>query len=140
MAARTRSILVGLVALGVMGILLFLLRTGRGTNPVPAEGEATPPGTSEAPPGPAPTGARAGSSGQAPGTQPPAHAAAPKTEVVAELGWGSGASQLGRHRPQEASPEAPMSMAADMLGNVVVLDQINGRLFRLDPDGNVVGT
>jgi hypothetical protein len=33
-----------------------------------------------------------------------------------------------------------MSMAADMLGNVVVLDQVNGRLFRLDPDGKVIGT
>jgi outer membrane protein assembly factor BamB len=144
MAARTRSthrsILVGLVALGVMGFLLFLLRSGRGANQVPAEGEAPSTGASEAPPGPARAGARPGSSGQAPGTQAPAPTVAPKTEVVVELGWGSGASQLGRHRPQEASPEAPMSMAADMLGNVVVLDQINGRLFRLDPEGKVVGT
>jgi hypothetical protein len=61
-------------------------------------------------------------------------------EIVAELGWGTGDSQLGRERPQEANPEAPMSLAVSPLGDIVVLDQVNGRLVRLGPDGKVHGT
>jgi len=142
MAARTRRIQLGLAALGVIGLVLFLLRSGRGADPVPSGSEPPPSAAASASPGATRPGASPGSrsSGPAQAGQPASPANAPKTEVLAELGWGSGASQLGRHRPQEANPEAPMSMAADMLGNVVVLDQVNGRLFRLDPDGKVIGT
>ena len=142
MAARTRSIRIGLVALGVMGLVLFLLRSRQGGDPVPTARDATASATPQASPGAAQPGPSAGSrpSAQAPAAQPAQPAAPSKPEVMAELAWGSGASQLGRHRPQEANPEAPMSMAADMLGNVVVLDQVNGRLFRMDPDGKVLGT
>jgi hypothetical protein len=60
--------------------------------------------------------------------------------VIAELRWGSGPSELGRSHGKEANPEAPMSMAADILGNMVVLDQTNGRLLRLDSEGKPVGS
>ena len=143
MAARTRSILLGLVALGVIGLVLFLLRSGRGSEPADSSGGVSTPGaTATAAPGAAQSGASASPrpSGQTPAASPSQPAAPSKPEVFAELGWGSGPSQLGRHRPEEANPEAPMSMAADMLGNVVVLDQINGRLLRMDPEGKVLGS
>jgi hypothetical protein len=143
MAARTRSILLGLVALGVLGLVLFMLRSGRGSEPTASSGDASTPGaTATAAPGTAQPGAPASPrpSGQTPAAPPSQPAASSKPEVFAELGWGSGPSQLGRHRPEEANPEAPMSMAADLLGNVVVLDQINGRLLRMDPEGKVLGS
>lgn len=61
-------------------------------------------------------------------------------DVFARFDWGSGPDQLGRDRPQEANPEAPMSFAAGPDGRVWVLDQVNGRLVRLGPDGEVLGT
>jgi hypothetical protein len=61
-------------------------------------------------------------------------------EVIADMGWGSGPSQLGRERLQEANPEAPMSLTVMPLGDLVVLDQVNGRLVRLGSDGKVLGT
>ncbi|WP_157232038.1 hypothetical protein [Hyalangium minutum] len=143
MAARTRSILLGLVALGVIALVLFLLRSRSGSEPAAPGSAPTPGATASASPGGAPPGASPGGSrpsSQAPAASPSQPGAPSKPEVFAELGWGSGPSQLGRHRPQEASPEAPMSMTADLLGNVVVLDQVNGRLLRMDPEGKVLGT
>lgn len=59
--------------------------------------------------------------------------------VLAELGWGSGDNELGRDRPDEANPEAPMSLTVDAQGNVWVLDQVNARLVKLDKTGKRVG-
>jgi hypothetical protein len=61
-------------------------------------------------------------------------------EQWARLGWGEGPDQAGRARPQEANPEGPMSLTADRQGNVLLLDQVNGRLLRLDRDGAPSGT
>ncbi len=55
--------------------------------------------------------------------------------VIATFSWGSGENQLGRRREQESSPEAPMSLTVDGKGNLWVLDQINGRLVRVDKNG-----
>ncbi len=53
--------------------------------------------------------------------------------------WGSGADALGRERPQEGNPEGPMSLA--LAGkDLLVLDQINGRLNRYDAHGKLLGT
>ena len=60
--------------------------------------------------------------------------------VFATFGWGSGEGQLAHKRPDEANPEGPMSLALDKHGNVVVLDQVNDRLVRLDKSGKVIGT
>jgi hypothetical protein len=55
------------------------------------------------------------------------------------LGWGAGALEVGRSRPEEGNPEAPMSLAIDPKGDVVVLDQVNGRLLRVGKDGAPLG-
>ncbi len=141
MQARTRRTLVGLVALIALGVVLLLMRSGRGERLAPRQGEDEAPLAEGASSGAAAVpGARAG----APGKQGPAKAGAStsprRQEVLAEFGWGSGPSELGRMRPQEANPEAPMSMAVDAQGNLVVLDQVNGRLVRLDAKGQAVGS
>ncbi len=140
MAVRTRRMLLGLGILMILGLGLFLLRSGQSADPVSAGSQAPSSPAAGAASQAAGREVRTSSGGQAPSPQSPPTPGTAKTAVVAELAWGSGESQLGRHRPQEASPEAPMSMAADILGNVVVLDQVNGRLVRLDSDGKVVAT
>jgi hypothetical protein len=60
--------------------------------------------------------------------------------VFAVTTWGSGPGQLGRDRPQEGNPEAPMSLTLDSLGNAVVLDQVNNRLTRFGKDGKPLGS
>lgn len=61
-------------------------------------------------------------------------------DVFASFGWGSGDGQLGRNRPDEANPEAPMSLTIDPQGNVWILDQVNNRLVKLDKTGKVVAS
>ncbi len=59
---------------------------------------------------------------------------------VARFGWGSGPGNLGRSRPDEANPEAPMSLTTDAQGQVWILDQVNDRLVKLDRNGKLLGT
>ena len=61
-------------------------------------------------------------------------------KVVASFGWGSGEGNLGHSRPDEANPEAPMSLTVDAQGQVWILDQVNDRLVKLDRNGKVVAT
>lgn len=70
----------------------------------------------------------------APGPVSPG-AEGPAGGVFARAAWGSGPGQLGRERPQEGNPEAPMSLTLDAEGRVVVLDQVNGRVVRFHRDG-----
>lgn len=59
--------------------------------------------------------------------------------VLVRARWGSGAGALGRERPQEGNPEGPMSLV--MAGKeLLVLDQVNGRLARYDERGKLLGT
>ncbi len=60
--------------------------------------------------------------------------------VVASFGWGSGEGNLGRSKPDEANPEAPMSLTVDALGQVWILDQVNERMVKLDRSGKPIGT
>jgi len=62
-------------------------------------------------------------------------APAPNANGAVTLGWGSGDHDVGRSRPEEGNPEAPMSLAFDAAGNTLVLDQVNGRLLRIGKDG-----
>ena len=66
-----------------------------------------------------------------------AHRTGPNALVVAR--WGSHRDELGRDRPQEGNPEGPMSLvlAGDQL---LVLDQVNGRLARYSKDGKLLAT
>ena len=59
--------------------------------------------------------------------------------TLATFGWGNGEGKLGRNRPEEANPEAPMSLTTDAQGNVWVLDQVNGRMVKLDKAGKPSG-
>jgi hypothetical protein len=140
MKSRMRGPL-GLVALVVLvGVVFLLVRMGGG-EATAAEGEARK--RAEA----AGSGAGQARSGptrkQAPRQQaqvPGAPSKADQEELIAQLGWGSGPSQVGRERPEEANPEGPMSLSVDALGNIVMLDQVNGRIIRMGPDGKVMGT
>jgi hypothetical protein len=58
--------------------------------------------------------------------------------VVLSATWGSGRNQVGRNVPEEANPEGPMSFGVDRSGNLLVLDQVNGRIMRYDANGNPV--
>ncbi len=61
-------------------------------------------------------------------------------QLVATFSWGSGEGALGRSRPDEANPEAPMSLTVDGFGQTWILDQVNGRLVKLDRDGRPAGS
>jgi hypothetical protein len=74
------------------------------------------------------------------GGTPAAAAPAVVNPVFVRTTWGSGPGQLGHELPQEANPEAPMSLTVDARGNVLVLDQVNQRLVRFGPDGQPAGT
>ncbi|MBM7112235.1 hypothetical protein [Archangium primigenium] len=141
MTSRKRGgwVLLAVVVLVLVGVALLRPRpdasvppTGTEARPDAAPGAPVakaPPGTPpKAPPPAAPAGAK------------PSAPAAPGREVIAELGWGSGPDQLGRDRPQEANPEGPMSLAVTPLGDILVMDQLNGRLLRLGQDGKVLGS
>lgn len=57
--------------------------------------------------------------------------------LFAHFGWGSGQSGLARDRPEEANPEAPMSLLATEDG-AIILDQLNGRVVHVDKKGKFV--
>ena len=59
----------------------------------------------------------------------------PGAEVIARFGWGSGDEALGRESQPEGNPEAPMSLTVGPDGSIIVLDQVNQRLVRLDAKG-----
>lgn len=73
-------------------------------------------------------------------TVPTAMASAAASRAFATFGWGGGDGQLGHNRPQEANPEGPMSLTADGKGGALLLDQVNGRLVHVGPDGKPMGT
>lgn len=93
------------------------LRT-RGSTAGPAGDAGAPaaPGASARPPEPSP------------GSADPAR-------VVARAAWGTHRGEVGRDRPDEANPEAPMSLTTAADGTLLVLDQVNGRIARFAPDG-----
>ncbi len=60
--------------------------------------------------------------------------------VIATFGWGSGDEALGRERQQEGNAEGPMSLTVAPDGTIVILDQVNQRLVKLDASGKRVGS
>lgn len=145
MQSRTKTIagaaVVVLLALAALLAYRFASRSDEGTTP-----------SSAAPSSAASSSASGG--GGAPIASPSASAAdtldagadeaqgaAPDAgpRVLFAAAWGSGAGKLGRDRPAEGNPEGPMSLA--LAGrDVLVLDQVNGRLARYDADGRLKGT
>ncbi|MBJ6765901.1 PQQ-like beta-propeller repeat protein [Myxococcaceae bacterium JPH2] len=144
MPVRQRGVIILGVIILVCAVAAWRWRAGDGRTQKDASPAVAPdaPGEARAPSA-SPGGRGAGGAGAASGSGS-ADAAEPaparRDGVVAELGWGSGSGQLGRSRPREGNPEAPMSLAPTSRGGVVVLDQLNGRLMRLGADGGMVGT
>jgi hypothetical protein len=66
--------------------------------------------------------------------------ALPDAPLALSRPWGSDDQSLGRSRPQEGNPEAPMSFAMTKDGNLVVLDQVNARVVQIDRTGRTVAT
>jgi hypothetical protein len=81
------------------------------------------------------------------GTGAPLPVATTEPTVVADAGsatwagarWGSRRGELGRSSPTEGNPEGPMSFAVAGK-DLLVLDQVNGRLVRYDAHGHVLGS
>jgi hypothetical protein len=55
-----------------------------------------------------------------------------------KFGWGTRDGELGHNRRQEGNAEGPMSIATDG-DTTIVLDQVNGRLVKIGPDGKPRG-
>lgn len=58
-------------------------------------------------------------------------------ELIAKGKWGTQEGEFGRLEADESDPQAPMGFIRDHLGNTFVLDQVNGRVQRLSPTGEV---
>lgn len=130
----TRALLVALLLLGVAAAFLLWRAeqsAGDDTSPVPRD-EWTDAALPDAPRGDG--GAHQAATVTA---LPPAapHAKAPAAAATVRSKWGSGRDELGRARPQEGNPEAPMSLTSDRDGTLVVVDQVNDRLVRIHRDG-----
>ncbi|AKT35953.1 hypothetical protein [Chondromyces crocatus] len=125
---------VGGVAALALGIAVLLGKPWQTASAPPQPGAS-----SSGDPRPAPSGggspARSAPhavQGSSRATSPPSSAG---PELVVTASWGAALGQLGRERPDEGNPEAPMSLAADGKGRLLVLDQINHRLVRYGVDG-----
>ncbi|MFP2925706.1 hypothetical protein ACLESO_10895 [Pyxidicoccus sp. 3LG] len=135
-SSRRGAVIAGLVALA-LGIAWVMIRAKGGSaseTPARAEGRAA-----EASSGNGNGGAGARKGG-APSPSASGQASPARGDLWVETTWGSGPSQLGRNRPQEGNPEAPMSLALTPQGDAVVLDQVNGRLVTFSPKGEALGT
>ncbi len=126
------AVFVVLVALGVLAVLWWSRQVAApSAAPVTASEEASPSVTAQRSGGREASRLDAGSALVRPRGGP---------SVVASFGWGSGEGQLGRDRPQEGNPEAPMSLATGTNGEVVIVDQVNRRLVKVDRQGKALGT
>lgn len=131
MRRRDLAIFVGVAAVAAAAVLgKSCLNRGDTAGPT-ASSTSGSAGPSAARPGPrAPQQKPAGPAGSA-----AAPGDAPQGAVVISAPWGSQLGQLGRERPSEGNPEAPMSFAVDAKGRVLVVDQVNSRVVRYGPDG-----
>lgn len=135
--ARTRVLTAATALVLVAGVLLLLRDTvapAVARDPSQEPEERTGPRDSMA----------AASRDTAPGAKSsrvtvPASKAPPLSgQLFFKASWGSGKEQLGKLDANESNPEAPMALSLDRQGNVYVLDQVNGRISRLDKDGQLL--
>jgi hypothetical protein len=136
MGSRQRRVAVA-AALAAIGALLLLFYGSKEPNapaaPAPPVVDAVDPAVAPARPPSPQYGGRLTFDAGAPAL--PESAAT----LVASFGWGSGPGNLGRSQPDEANPEAPMSLTVDAQGTTWILDQVNGRLVRVDKRGQPAG-
>ncbi len=143
MEPKTRVKAAALVVLLVLGAVLALVWWGM--RPTRAVVEAEPPKAFDVEDsgvrspaqavGSVPTESRSSAAGD--GGRAPAAGEEPVVTGFAAA-WGAGLGQLGRSRPEEGNPEAPMSFAVGRGGVALVLDQVNGRMVRYGADGTVL--
>jgi hypothetical protein len=62
----------------------------------------------------------------------------PNLPASLRLSWGSAEHQVGRTRPSEGNPEAPMSLAFGPDGSLYLVDQVNSRVTVRREDGSFV--
>lgn len=62
-----------------------------------------------------------------------------RTTTLVKGRWGAAPGEFGRKRDPESAPEAPMSLAPGPKGQLLVLDQQNGRIQRFDAQGKPAG-
>ncbi len=130
---RRRVWLVLVAAVAVLGVFAWPRRSDR--EPV---GGAPPASTTAGPGRAAPSGLRAATVPVDAGVAPIELSKAGRH--LASFAWGSGPQQLGRDRPAEGNPEAPMSLTVDSKGRTWVLDQVNKRLVRVDREGRTLSS
>jgi len=112
----------------LLGMVYLLLRAFDapdemdGPDPVPM----VPVQEVERPPTPTPTPAA---------TRAPPPPSDEQGKLMLKAGWGTGPGQVGRRGGKESNPEGPMGLAVDDLGNLLILDQVNGRVSRFGPGG-----
>jgi sugar lactone lactonase YvrE len=129
---RTKLTL-GAVALLLAGVALRSAMSSRTPEPKPAA-SATSLGTNE----PSGSGPRVVETPDAAPTTI-ARGDAASGAVLASARWGSGREELGHERPAEGNAEGPMSFA--LAGkDLVVLDQVNGRVVRYDEKGRFLSS
>ena len=128
---RPRTVLLLSLLLLVAGVVYLLLRGGE----MPEESTPSPtPARRTAPPAPRPAAA------PDPGVGSASAQAEGQGRELLRATWGSGPGQVGRRGGRESNPEGPMGLAVDSLGNLLVLDQVNGRVKRFGPRGEVLSS
>ncbi len=117
-----------LAGAGLLAWQLWLPDAGEGpVAPASDHATATGPGAAPQPAGPTNPTSPARTSAAS-----PARAAG---ETVLSAGWGTAPDQMGRRVANESNPEAPMGIALDSRGGLLLLDQVNQRVLRLGRDG-----
>jgi hypothetical protein len=134
--ARAKGSIAASVAMAVVLISLVAMRKPPPDSRNPQDARA-PASSGE----PAPSNRAEGGDGGTPNASDPIARALARlgdagSGVLLRAKWGSGKNELGRDRPQEGNPEAPMSLAVTADGMIVV-DQINGRLMKYDAQGRL---
>lgn len=139
---KAAALVAVLLVLGAM-LALFLLRgrpSGSAVGAEPAKGRASEDASVLAPTA-LTARAAAASDSRSPavaGDGDGGRASGPEPVAGFVATWGAGLGQLGRSRPEEGNPEAPMSFAVGPGGVASVLDQVNGRIVRYGSDGTVL--
>ena len=119
-----------LLLVGCAALVLWLTRAG----PEDPIDDAEPQARRPAPPARARPVAPPAATDQ-PGPAGPARATG---STVLRASWGSGPSQVGRRVANESNPEAPMGLALDSQGRLLLLDQVNRRVLRYDTHGRAL--
>ncbi len=143
MEARQRNVVIAIVVLAVVVFIGWRLsRTDAGTKGDGKSGSASTNANAKSSTSNANANANINATNAGPMLSSSVGAGPTQTptdaSTYAKVKWGTGPDELGHFAPKEANPEAPMSLAVDANGNVVVLDQVNGRLVRLGKDGKPI--